>query len=632
MRDELDLICIGRLSVDLYAEQTGAPMHRVSSFRRYLGGSAANIAVGSARLGLGTALVSRVGKDQFGTALLEDLEREGIDTSSIQIDPERLTSVVALALRQQDDFPRLFLYNDTADLAFDPTSFDVSKLRQTRCVLVTGSYLARDSLRNFTHTAIDAAHQAHSQVVIDLDFRTPLWGLAGWGEVTEPVKPGPRVAEAYAEILPKCDLIVGTLDEALAATGEDNAESAVRRLIDLTSGTVVIKLGSEGARVYEGGDVKGESAPGFAVPVVNSVGAGDAFLGGFLTAWLSGESAQQAARLGNAAGALVTLRHGCTPAMPYRQEIERFLQNHGDGYDPLQDTYLSHMHWALTRTKYARDVLVFAMDHRWQLEDMATDLRGDRVKIIHLKQLLFDAYQIVASDIPEAGVLLDHTYGAELLETASGMGHWFARAVEVSMSYPVRISEDANLFNSLRLRPPDEIVKCMVYAHPREDRLIRDQQSLTLVELSDAARAAERELLIELQAPKRMALKGDDVSKLMQWIYDLGINPDWWKLPPSTERSTWASIDATISNRDPFCQGFLVLGQEQPQASVVKSLEVSAAYPTCRGFAVGRALFVEPARRWFRGEVDDQTVVTATATNFKNLIDEWRRARASNQV
>jgi 5-dehydro-2-deoxygluconokinase len=628
LETRLDLICIGRLCVDLYSEQVGTPMVRVSSFRRYLGGSAANIAVGTARLGLSTALVSRVGDDQFGLALLGDLARERVDTRFIQSDPERLTSVVALALRKRENFPRLFLYRDTADLAFDPRQFDLGQLAQARCLLVTGSYLSRSHLADFVDSAIEASHAAGSKVVIDLDFRSPLWGLAGWGEATKPVQAGPEIASAYAKVLPKCDLVVGTLDEVQAATGKSDFEAAVRYLRDQTPGDVVVKLGAQGALVYERSKAEGKKIEGFAVPLFNSVGAGDGFLSGFLASWLRGASATEAARLGNASGALVASRHGCTPAMPYLEEVERFLSQYGDGYDPSQDAELEHLHWALTRTVYSPDVLVFAMDHRWQLEDMADVASVPRERIMRLKELLFDAYALVASDIPQAGVLLDHTYGEDLLETASGMGHWYARAIEVPRSYPVELAADAPLHDSLRRRPTDEIVKCMVYAHPNEDQTIRDQQSRTVALLAEAARASERELLIELQAPRGEQLKDDDTSRLMRWIYDLGVRPDWWKLPPSASDAVWASIDATIRERDPYCQGFLVLGQQQDFTAVIKSLSVSAAYSTCRGFAVGRTLFVDAARRWFDGEIDDRTLTTASMNNFRRLIDEWNLARA----
>lgn len=604
-------------------------MVRVSSFRRYLGGSAANIAVGAARLGLSTALVSRVGDDQFGEGLLSDLSKEAVDTRFIQLDPERLTSVVALALRKHEDFPRLFLYRDTADLAFDPREVDVAELAKAHCLLVTGSYLSRPNLAQFVDSAIDVARAEGRKVVMDIDFRSPLWGLAGWGEATKPVQPGPEVAAAYSNALSKSDLVVGTVDEVLAATGEGELEAALQHLHHRTPAVVIVKLGAQGALVCEADGADTTKIEGFAVPLFNSVGAGDGFLSGFLASWLRGASATEAARLGNASGALVALRHGCTPAMPYVEEVEHFLNLYGGNYDPSEDSELEHMHWALTRREYSPDVLVFAMDHRWQLEDMADSAKVPRERITRLKELLFEAYTLVAADTPEVGVLLDHTYGEDLLEAASGMGHWYARAIEVPRSYPVELASDSGLHDALRRRPPDEIVKCMVYAHPNEAKEIRDQQSRTVMLLAEAARSAERELLIELQGPRGQQLEGDDAGSLMKWIYGLGVRPDWWKLPPSPADGVWASIDAIIGEFDPRCQGFLVLGQHQDFAAVVKSLAVSAGYATCRGFAVGRTLFSDAARLWFDGEIDDHGLVLESTNNFRKLIEEWNRARAA---
>ena len=128
MRDgrehKLDLVCIGRTSVDLYAEQNGAKLEDVQSFRKYVGGSATNIAVGTARLGVKSAMLTRVGNEQMGRFVRRTLAETGVDVSHVTFDPEHLTPYVLLAIRDIDDFPRIFAYGDAADLALDEDDVD----------------------------------------------------------------------------------------------------------------------------------------------------------------------------------------------------------------------------------------------------------------------------------------------------------------------------------------------------------------------------------------------------------------------------------------------------------------------------------------------------------------------------
>ena len=119
-----DLVCIGRTSVDLYAEQEGARLEDVQSFRKYVGGNAANIALNTARLGVKSAMLTRVGEEQMGRFVRRTLAETGVDVSHVTFDPEHLTPYVLLAIRDIDDFPRLFAYGDAADLAFDEDDVD----------------------------------------------------------------------------------------------------------------------------------------------------------------------------------------------------------------------------------------------------------------------------------------------------------------------------------------------------------------------------------------------------------------------------------------------------------------------------------------------------------------------------
>ena len=134
-----DLACLGRLAVDLYAEQFGARLEDARSMAKYLGGSSGNLAFGVARLGLKSAMIARVGDEQMGRFLTQTLEAEGCDTSQVQIDPERLTALVLLGLKDRDTFPLLFVRENCADMAVDAKLIDEAFIAKCRALAITGT-------------------------------------------------------------------------------------------------------------------------------------------------------------------------------------------------------------------------------------------------------------------------------------------------------------------------------------------------------------------------------------------------------------------------------------------------------------------------------------------------------------
>jgi 5-dehydro-2-deoxygluconokinase len=154
---QLDLICLGRLGVDLYAQQVGARLEDVSSFAKYLGGSSANIAFGTARLGLKSAMLSRVGDDHMGRFLVESLAREGCDVSGIQVDPERLTALVLLGLKDRETFPLVFYRENCADMALRAEDVSEAFIASSKALLITGTHFSTDGVYKASVQALDYA-------------------------------------------------------------------------------------------------------------------------------------------------------------------------------------------------------------------------------------------------------------------------------------------------------------------------------------------------------------------------------------------------------------------------------------------------------------------------------------------
>ncbi len=178
-RRSLDVVCLGRLAVDLYAEQLGARLEDASSFAKYLGGSSANVAFGCARLGLRAAMLSRVGDDHMGRFLTETLAAEGCDVSHVSTDPRRLTGLVLLGIKDRETFPLIFYRENCADMAIEEGDVDEGFIAGSRALAVTGTHLSTEHAHRIATLALGHARRHGVRTVLDIDYRPVLWGLTG---------------------------------------------------------------------------------------------------------------------------------------------------------------------------------------------------------------------------------------------------------------------------------------------------------------------------------------------------------------------------------------------------------------------------------------------------------------------
>ncbi|MEJ8669401.1 5-dehydro-2-deoxygluconokinase [Streptomyces sp. MS1.AVA.1] len=309
-----DLITMGRIGVDLYPLQTGVPLPQVTSFGKFLGGSASNVAVAAARLGRRTAVITRTGDDPFGTYLHEALKGFGVDDRWVTPVPGLPTPVTFCEVFPPDDFPLYFYRQPKApDLEIDAHELDLDAIRDARIFWVTGTGLSEEPSRTATLAAL--AHRAKSgTTVFDLDWRPMFWKDTAWS--------APDAARAfYAEALKHTTVAVGNLDEVEVATGVREPHAAARALLDAGVEVAVVKQGPKGVLALNN---KGDQAevPPLPVNVLNGLGAGDAFGGSLCHGLLEGWDLEKIMRHANAAGAIVASRLECSSAMPTPDEIE----------------------------------------------------------------------------------------------------------------------------------------------------------------------------------------------------------------------------------------------------------------------------------------------------------------------
>ncbi len=630
-----DVICVGRAAVDLYGEQVGARLEDMLSFAKYLGGSPANTAVGCARLGLKAAMLTRVGDEHNGRFVRETLAAEGVDVSHVLTDERRLTALVFLALRDRDTFPLLFYRDNCADMAIAPEDFDRAFIGASRALLVSGTHLSTQRTYDACRAAMRYARESGTRVALDIDYRPVLWGLTGPGLGEQRFVASDRVSAHLQTVVGDCDLIVGTEEEIHIAGGSTDTVAALRRLRGLTSATLVVKRGPMGCAAFPGpipdALEQGVAGPGFPVEVYNILGAGDAFMAGFLRGWLRDEPLERCAAYANACGALVVSRHGCAPAIPSWEELDYFLRNGSPTRRLREDPALDHLHRVTTRTRRWPAVAVLAFDHRAQLEALADEHGAPRERIRTFKRLVAEGALRGAGDATGAGVILDDRYGEEVLPALTGRGWWVARPVEAPGSRPLAFEAGDNVALALRAWPGEHIAKCLVFYDPADDEALRAAQLGKLATLQQACAATSHELLVEVLPPRGATVDATTTAASLAQIYAAGVRPDWWKLPPADDPAAWSALSATIERHDRHCRGVVVLGLEADERALEASFGVAARFPVCKGFAVGRSIFADAARRWFAGTARDPEVIDEVADRYARLIALWQQARSATR-
>ncbi|WBU62460.1 bifunctional 5-dehydro-2-deoxygluconokinase/5-dehydro-2-deoxyphosphogluconate aldolase [Paracoccus aerodenitrificans] len=633
MTKTLDVITIGRSSVDLYGQQVGGRLEDMGSFAKYIGGSPTNIACGTARLGLRSAVITRVGDEHMGRFIREQLVREGVETAGVATDPERLTALVLLGIRDEDQFPLIFYRENCADMALSPDDIDEGFIAQARSVLATGTHLSHPQTEAAVLKALELARKHGARTALDIDYRPNLWGVAGHGDGESRFVESAAVTAKLQGTLHLFDLIVGTEEEFHIAGGTTDTVVALRAVRAVSGATLVCKRGAQGAVAFTGQIPDslddGEAGPGFPIEVFNVLGAGDGFFSGLMKGWLEDADWPTALKYANACGAFAVSRHGCTPAYPSLAELDFFLKRGVTRPDLRNDPELEQIHWSTTRaSRNAGDwseMRVFAFDHRLQLEEMPG---YDQAKGARFKELCLDAALRVADGGPGYGILCDNRIGRSALHRASGSGLWIGRPCEWPGSRPLQLEPELGSdCGTLVEWARENVIKVLCFCHPDDDAQTRAAQEATVKRLFEAGRRNQLEFLLEVIPSKVGPVDDTTTATLIRQFYAAGVYPDWWKLEPMKTREGWQNAIAAIEEHDRHTRGIVVLGLDAPEAELQASFEVAAGFELVRGFAVGRTIFGAVARGWLQGQIDDDAAVEQMAERYARLSELWDRAR-----
>lgn len=326
-----DLVTVGRVNMDLYAQDIGAAFADVTGFDAMVGGSPSNIAIATSRLGLRSIALTAIGDDLVGQFVLRYFRDEGVTTDYVAVKPGKLTSLALLGVQPPSQFPLSFYREDPADIHLTTHDVDAVPFEAIRAIQLSGNAFSRGSCADAARYAAKKARQAGLQSFLDLDLRPSDWSHPReFGVAMRSIMPLVDVAigteeEFYAALMPDPETVMD--GGSVPADRHDQLDDKVAALLKRGLGAVALKRGARGVSILLATDRL--DVAGFSVDVVNTVGAGDAFAAGLIRSRLAGWDWFPSARFANACGAIEVTRHGCSAAFPTEYEVMSFATEHG---------------------------------------------------------------------------------------------------------------------------------------------------------------------------------------------------------------------------------------------------------------------------------------------------------------
>lgn len=316
-KKSIDFVAMGRLCIDLNANEIHRPMEETMTFTKYVGGSPANITIGLARLGMKTGFIGRIADDQMGRFILQYLKKNDIDTTHVITDNSGSVTGLAFTEIKGPSNCSILMYRDNAaDLKLAPQDVDENYIKNAKALLISGTALAKSPSREAIFLALHYARKHGVVVFFDLDYRPYTW--------TSPEE----TAIYYHLAAEKSDCIIGTREEFAIMDGFEQLSSEedapITKWFGYNAKIVIVKHGSKGSKAYiKDGNIY--QAKTFPANVVKTFGAGDAYAANFIYGLLNGYSIDQAMKYGSAAASIVISSHSCSDAMPTLEQVESVI-------------------------------------------------------------------------------------------------------------------------------------------------------------------------------------------------------------------------------------------------------------------------------------------------------------------
>lgn len=310
-----DFIILGRAGMDIYPDPPGTKTEEATHFFACLGGSSANIAVAITRHGGKTALVTRVSDDAIGRFAVNELNKYGVDATLVHVEGGEARNSFAVVESRVEDHQSVIYRNGAADFQMNLADVGAIDYSAYGALITTGTVFAAEPSRSAGFHALEKAKDASLPIIFDIDYRPYSWPSTQ------------EASDVYSRVGRLCDIVIGNDDEfGFMAGGKEKGLDFARELAKTTASIIIYKMGEFGSVTITPDE---EFDTGiYQVTALKPTGAGDAFMGGFISSLAGGYNLQDCVLRGSASAAIVVSKVGCAPAMPTTIELNKFLEQH----------------------------------------------------------------------------------------------------------------------------------------------------------------------------------------------------------------------------------------------------------------------------------------------------------------
>ncbi|CDR34272.1 PfkB family carbohydrate kinase [Criblamydia sequanensis] len=603
----IQIACLGEAMVNLLSLEIGIGLAETTTFAKSIGGKPCHIALGLKRLGLDTALIGRVGHDPLGTFFKSELEKEGIDTSFIELDERNHTSLALVALDSEDPTSIALFRKESADQNLE---LDNKNFENIDCLIISPIVFIYPKLYESAKEAIKHL-PSRSRLVLDLTL--PHYYKAEIEESSKHEAPG-IIKERIEALLPFADLVIATPKDLDALFGPLPIEISLKNLKRASKADILF-IDFDGLNGYypkEGSAIFSDPIP---LQLLNNFGREDSFIAGFLSVWYRRGPIETALLTAEIVKALVMSREDVVSALPFSDEVEVFIEKNSQKNATL-------LHESHLKKEEESSICLLSFEHKGHFQELSEKHHRDEKDINHFKKLLFEGFRLVGGRLGKTrlGIIVDEQYGKEILHDSTRSQFFTSRAIDDGKSKEIDFLDGKHALALMLSWPRSQLVKVLCHLG---DKSMMKIQFERLKELQEASQLTHHKFLIELYDKSRYG-NFEETKKAMKICYEMGIRPTFWQIQPFKDLKDWEDLEKLMDEYDPISSHILLLGDQKAlQEETLPLKRLREKNKKIHGFVVGRSLWGEIAEHWFGRRISDAVVINEISYRFNRLADTW---------
>lgn len=601
----IDLICFGRIGVELVSEQITTDLGRSQSFYKYLGGTTANIAVGCSRMGLTSAVVSKVGNDPFGDFVMRSLTEENVITSSITSSKDYLTGMTFLSKNLDRNLSQLHYREQCADMNLTVGSGTRDIFSTAKAFLFSGICLSSHRMLTTTISYLMQAKELGLKVIFNIDYIPSLWGVTAKTDVNSTSIHSISVGKAMQKILPYCDLVIGSSSEICLLGGNESQSFALKKIKEIAKDVIVVENSDDGScMIFDTSSITGLKIPSRLTTIDNYLGAKDAFITGFLSGYLTEEELNTCGLWGNACSALVAGRAPGSTSLPYIFEMKQFLE-HGNHCE--KNALLTHR---ANAENLPSNLFILDLETLVKQENLSTE------SLSELKNYIFSGVSKIKTNFPalNMGLAISHKLTPNIVLDAYKQN--------LFLTSPIELSEitSRDLLLTVRETVANSLIKATYRINLTGSGQTQSNQRSKLQELYNITNTFQRSLAIEVVITD-LDNKNycDQLQQVVNDIYAQEIYPLIWMIQCPSNSKQLALINEEIQKHDANARTIIV----DSSAFFNEAIKFASQDLNTIGFSVGGSIIADAISAFQKNPTNATTITDNINNKLLDYCELW---------